>query len=78
MTYTVKSHSDADRNFIIDHRGYSIIINYPEDIDTFDQLQEENIDVLVSGYIASHAELPDYSEPESSSSSIPSTSPEWF
>ena len=78
MTYTVKSHSDADRNFIIDHRGYSITINYPEDIDTFDQLQEENIDVLVSGYIASHAGLPDYSEPENPSPPTTSTTSEWF
>ena len=81
MSYIVKSHNDEDRNFVIDHRGYSITINYPQDIDTFDQLQEENIDVLVSGYSASYAGLPDYSEPEISSTSTspsPLTSPEWF
>ena len=77
MTYTVKSHSDADRNFVIEHRGYSITINYPEDIDTFDQFQQENLNTLASGYIASYSELPDYSEPEIVSTTS-TTSPEWF
>lgn len=74
--YTIKSFNDETTEFVIDHRGYIITIDYPADVETFSELSEDDINLLVSGYIASHKDMPDFVEPEQIQQT--STPVEWF
>jgi hypothetical protein len=75
MSYTLKSHNDETNTFVIDVNGYIITLNYPTDIEVFSDLSQEALDLLASGFVATHKDLPAYQEPESSTT--PSTGA-WF
>lgn len=63
MLYTIESHNDDRAEFVINHRGYYIVVDYPGDVQAFDEMSMEDIDLLVSGYIAARNDLPDFVEP---------------
>jgi hypothetical protein len=65
MSYTVKSHDDETNTFVIDVNGYIITLNYPQDAEVFSDLSQEDLDLLASGFVATHKDLPAYQEPES-------------
>jgi hypothetical protein len=58
-TYNLISHSDETQTFVIESKGHSITLNYPEDITSFSEFTQENLDLHVSGFISN---LTDYVE----------------
>jgi hypothetical protein len=59
-TYNLISHNDETKTFVIESKGHSITLNYPEDITLFSEFTQENLDLHVSGFISN---LTDYVEP---------------
>lgn len=57
MSYTVKSHDDIIKSFIIEYKSQDITINYPGDVETFSELSEEDISLLASGIVINVTEI---------------------
>ena len=66
MSYTVTSYNDTNKKFNVTHKGYNIEVLYPSDIQTFSELTDERLDLLVTGILMSYENMPDYTEPETS------------
>jgi hypothetical protein len=64
MSYSIISHNDSEKKFTINHKGYSIDINYPSDVDLFSDILPENLETIISGITVSYNDMPDYTEPE--------------
>lgn len=73
MDYTITSYDDASRTMSVAYKGYNIEVKYPEDADTYADIPEQSIALLVSGIIAPYIDMPPYVEPL-----VTTTSTEWF
>jgi hypothetical protein len=65
MSYIVKSHNDSIKSFIIEYKSQDITVNYPGDVQTFSELSEEDISLLVSGIVINITEIETNSTPVS-------------
>jgi hypothetical protein len=63
MSYIVKSHDDSIKSFIIEYKSQDITVNYPGDVQTFSELSEEDISLLVSGIVINITEIETNSTP---------------
>ena len=55
MEYVITDHNDPERKFIVEYNGYTITVDYPMDIDTFENLSGI-LDIILPGILASYIE----------------------
>lgn len=62
-SYEILSHDDSTKKFLVKHKGYTIEILYPGDIDLFSEITENHMDIYLSGILLSYKDQPEYVEP---------------
>lgn len=64
MEYQIVSHDDVSKTIVVSCKGYNLTVSYPQDIETFDQFTNEQLDLIISGIISPYNDMPEYTEPE--------------
>ena len=55
MEYVITDHNDPERKFIVEYNGHTITVDYPMDIDTFENLSGI-LDIILPGILVSYIE----------------------
>ena len=77
MIYTINSHDDENKTFLVIYNKRPIVINYPKDIEIFTDIPDEDFDVIISGMITPYENMPDYIEEVVEEQSLENTG-DWF
>ena len=58
MTYIIKDFSDEFKTINVEVNGKIVIVDYPKDILSYSQFNEESKDIYISGIVISHTDIP--------------------
>jgi len=63
MEYVITDHNDPERKFIVEYNGHTITVDYPMDIDAFENLSGI-LDIILPGILVSYIEpAPIFAQP---------------